>query len=90
MVFFNDYTQAASSEHYTAQYDEIVVDHQNAVSALNTNNLSAAQAFITGRDYKHRNREISGAASWGDLQYRAAQIIEARHKNGANIQTDAL
>ncbi len=50
-------------------------DHQRAKSALNANDLNAAQGYLTGEKYNNRYRPVSGEESWGSLQYRAAKIV---------------
>ena len=43
-------------------------DHQRAKSALNANDLNAAQGYLTGEKYNNRYRPVSGEESWGSLQ----------------------
>ncbi|HDU2678667.1 TPA: transcriptional regulator, partial [Klebsiella pneumoniae] len=42
-------------------------DHQRAKSALNANDLNAAQGYLTGEKYNNRYRPVSGEESWGSL-----------------------
>lgn len=39
-------------------------DHQRAKSALNANDLNAAQGYLTGEKYNNRYRPVSGEESW--------------------------
>ena len=56
-------------------------DHQRAKSALNANDLNAAQGYLTGEKYNNRYRPVSGEES-GSLQYRAAKIVANAAANG--------
>ena len=63
--------------------------HQRAVSALNANDLNAAQGYLTGEKYNNRYRPVGGAESWGSLQYRAAKIVASAAENGQKVRDDA-
>ena len=65
-------------------------DHQRAKSALNANDLNAAQGYLTGEKYNNRYRPVSGEESWGSLQYRAAKIVANAAANGQKVRDDAL
>ena len=65
-------------------------DHQRAKSALNANDLNAAQGYLTGEKYNNRYRPVSGEESWGSLQYRAAKIVANAAANGRKVRDDAL
>ncbi|UYP74523.1 transcriptional regulator [Pantoea dispersa] len=65
-------------------------DHARAVSAMDNGDLKSAEGFLTGNLYPHRYRPISGAESWGSLQYRAAKIVATAKDNGRTVQNDAL
>ena len=65
-------------------------DHQRAKSALNANDLNAAQCYLTGEKYNNRYRPVSGEESWGSLQYRAAKIVANAAANGQKVRDDAL
>ncbi|AOV10288.1 transcriptional regulator [Klebsiella michiganensis] len=64
-------------------------DHQHAVSALNANDLDAAQGYLTGEKYNNRYRPVGGAEPWGSLQYRAAKIVASAAANGQKVRDDA-
>ena len=53
-------------------------DHQRAKSALNANDLNAAQGYLTGGEkYNNRYRPVSGEESWGSLQYRVSVALSS-------------
>ncbi|MFK8870499.1 transcriptional regulator, partial [Klebsiella pneumoniae] len=65
-------------------------DHQRAKSALNANDLNAAQGYLTGEKYNNRYRPVSGEESWGSLQYRAAKIVANARRTVKKCVNDAL
>ncbi len=64
-------------------------DHQRAKSALNANDLNAAQGYLTGENTIIATGLLA-VRNLGSLQYRAAKIVANAAANGQKVRDDAL
>lgn len=67
----------------------IFSDHARARTALDAGDVRAAEGFLTGQRFTHRSREVSGM-SWGELTYRAAQVVLQAKDRGESVEAEAL
>ncbi len=66
-------------------------DHQRAKSALNANDLNAAQGYLTGEKYNNRYRPVSGEESWGKFTISGGENRRQRRGEPVKkVRDDAL